>query len=227
MLLTPVVASAQANGSDSILTALLTQLVQMLEQELSLLEQEGVHNPIPPASSLLSTSQATSSEAAPQEYVDRDFEFLLSYPATWELSTNSNSDIGSCSGTGEQDCSGVVTFGNAGQYDDVVSVIEIASSSVTTDSAKWGAVTYWYDNTQHQWMERYHSDYDGSPIIAPANPIFYTAAGLPVFAGSSSWKTDIVALTMTKWLVINSGVSGETDYLDPFVRSVALFQTNT
>jgi len=67
-----------------------------------------------------------------------------------------------------------------------------------------------------------HSDlFEGfRPGIRPAEPEFYTLGNLPVFTGTGRWKTNIVALSHDKFLIINVGGGGFTDPLDPLTKTV-------
>ncbi len=52
-----------------------------------------------------------------------------------------------------------------------------------------------------------------------ATPIFYTVSGLPVFAGTTRWKTNIVAISQNKFAVINITGSGWTKVIDPLSKT--------
>jgi hypothetical protein len=138
------------------------------------------------------------------------FGYSFTYPKGWMVSEKGNKVL--------------VQDNDPEHKADPVTITQVTGSSVTTQSGKFGLVTYWYDTDSKQWMSSGLLNGTGGYSVKPGavTPIFMTTSGLPVLKGSSSWKTDIVPLGTNKFLIIDSPGSGRTEILDPLVKTVSL-----
>lgn len=117
----------------------------------------------------------------------------------------------------------IVLSGFGPDEKDTLNVIGISGPEARNADAKFGSVTYYYDQKSALWMmktNRLADSPDGKMITKRATPLFYTASGHPVFAGTERWKTNIVALSATEFVVVNISGSGFTKILDPFTKTI-------
>jgi len=130
------------------------------------------------------------------KYTDYEFGFSFYYPKSWQLSRKEGDVL-------------------------VLNETEITKYSglrVEDSSAALGNVAYYYDENARQWMGDY--DTDGYQGIEPVEPIFYTLSDFPVFEGIRRWKTNIVAISDGKFLIVNVSGGGFTADLDPFTQTI-------
>ncbi len=106
---------------------------------------------------------------------------------------------------------------------DTLNVTYYSGKEVKDVDSKFGDVTYFFDEALNEWQVVWNTDepdMDKGPKTAV--PSFYTDSGLPVFAGIGRWKTDILVLSPTEFLIVNITGSGDTADLDPFVKTITL-----
>ena len=144
-------------------------------------------------------------------YIDQEFGFSFEHPKSFTVSLEppfgySQSDSIFLSNVNSDDI-----------YDRII-ITKYTGDRVTDNDAKFGSITYFYDQELRQWMGEYNTD--GKQGTFPIEPQFYTAGNLPVFAGISRWKTNVVALAQDKFLLVNITGSGFTDPLDPLTKTI-------
>ena len=147
----------------------------------------------------------TSAQNSATKYTDPTYGFVLYYPSAWTLvSKGENKDIG------------IINFDNIGpDGGNSIDVTVQDGNKVTTTDNKFGEVSYFYDTHDGEWMTIGN---DG--VTKPAKISYYTVSGLPVFMGTNRWKTTIVALSTTKFLVIHITGSGWTAVVDSLTKTV-------
>ncbi len=154
----------------------------------------------------LTVTAPTAAQNSATKYTDPTYGFILYYPSTWTLTSK---------GAGSRDI-GIINFDNVGpDGGNSIDVTIQAGNKVTTTDNKFGEVSYFYDNSAGGWMTIGN---DG--ITKPASASYYTVSGLPVFMGTNRWKTTIVPLSTTKFLVIHITGSGWTAVVDPLTKTV-------
>jgi hypothetical protein len=164
------------------------------------------------AASMKFTANATVSthlNTELEEFVSDTGLFTALYPQSWDLSQKPDA----------------VVFSDVGEMHDAIYIKQVNGKMVVDSDAKFGSVVYWYDAPTQMWMmdDNELTSWDGngpSNNVRQAIPMFYTAGGHPVFQGRQRWKTNIVALDRTHFLVINITGSGFTKPLDPFVKTI-------
>ena len=97
---------------------------------------------------------------------------------------------------------------------DLITINYFTRDSITDNDAKFGWVTYFYDNSSQLWMKKYDSEINPSElIIEKAEVVTKTRDGFPVFSGRSRWKTTIIPLSHKTFLKFNIIGGGETQPL--------------
>lgn len=148
------------------------------------------------------TSPSQSAEY--EKYIDISFGFAFYYPQSWKIS----------------ETDGVITLTNFGPYyDDRILISRKSGSRAINTDAKFGTVTYYYDNNSQSWQVNQNTDFNSG--IRNATPSFYTISNFPVFSGVSRWKTNIVPISTDKFLIVNITGSGFTGVLDPFTETIS------
>lgn len=138
-------------------------------------------------------------------YTDTEFGFSFFYPKGWQVSESGNT----------------VTIAIPGTEGDRINIVKIEGDRVQNTDTKFGSVSYFYDPENGLWMYETDSDViSTSTRSGVAIGEFHTVAELPVFKGTQRWKTDIVALSVNKFLVFNITGGGNTAPLDPIVKTV-------
>lgn len=105
---------------------------------------------------------------------------------------------------------------------DRISFTLVSGDKVQDIDNKFGDATYQFDETLNTWQVTWNTDATVGTDQGPkaAELLFNTNSGFPVFAGVHRWKTDVVALSHTQFLLVNITGSGETTALDPIVKSI-------
>lgn len=105
---------------------------------------------------------------------------------------------------------------------DRISFTLVSGDKVQDVDSKFGDVTYQFDETLNEWQVTWNTDATVGTDQGPksAELLFNTNSGFPVFAGVHRWKTDVVALSHTQFLLVNITGSGETTALDPIVNTL-------
>ena len=142
------------------------------------------------------------------KYTDEEFGFSLYYPESFLLSSKLPDGFPR----------GDIYFLNAGPYDDIIIMTKYAGDRVADNDAKFGSIAYFYDQNQNRWMGDYNTD--GKQGVYPVEPKFYTSGNFPVFDGIGRWKTNIVAISHNKFLIINMTGGGFTEPLDPLTKTI-------
>jgi len=134
------------------------------------------------------------------KYTDYEFGFSFYYPNSWQLSREEGD---------------VLLLGESTE------ITKYSGLRVEDSSAVLGNVAYYYDENTRQWMGDYDTDSPDLGIgVEPVEPIFYTLSDFPVFEGVRRWKTNIVAISDEKFLIINEGGGGFIALLDPFTQTI-------
>lgn len=105
---------------------------------------------------------------------------------------------------------------------DRISFTLVSGDKVQDIDGKFGDVTYQFDETLNEWQVTWNTDATVGTDQGPkaAELLFNTNSGFPVFAGLHRWKTDVVALSHSQFLLVNITGSGETSALDPIVKTL-------
>lgn len=128
---------------------------------------------------------------------------------TWNITTNTTDKVV---------VSQVVQDGNDGN---TITLTSISGNSVTDSDAKFGNITYYYDENSKAWMVKLPDEqYGGSMSPTIAKPAFYTTSGLPVFNGTGRWGTYIIPLSSTTFLKLNISGGGLTQPLIDLTKTV-------
>jgi hypothetical protein len=137
------------------------------------------------------------------KYTDEEFGFSFYYPKSLELSKQNPS-------TG---IAGLYLL-KVGPFEDTISISKTSGDRFEQFDAKFGPIAYYYDKDNSQWIR------DKDDIVFPAEPSFYTISELPVFRGTVRWATNIVVLSINKFLSINITGSGWSKIVDPLTKTV-------
>ncbi len=155
------------------------------------------------------TTQSTAPAPEPRtSYVDKAFGFSFSYPTAWKVETKNVARYGDAIVLTKPDGDSII-------------IGKVSGTEVQDDDAKFGSVTYYFNSGAGTWMWMGDDDRGDAVLPAVATPIFSTDSGLQVLAGRGRWKTDIVPLSHTKFLIVNMTGSGYTKDLDPLVKTIA------
>lgn len=141
-------------------------------------------------------------------FTDSNFGYSFYYPKTWKVTSTATSVK-------------IISFGptrNDG-YPDSISISEIQDSKVVVIDSKFGNTTLYYNNNLNQWMKTSPGAGDLYET-KPAKIAFNTISGLPVYSSTGRWKTVIIPLSHTKFLVINITGSGYTTALDLLASAI-------
>ncbi|MDP4007543.1 MAG: SoxR reducing system RseC family protein [bacterium] len=132
-------------------------------------------------------------------------------PANWETISDTNEKIELEQTSGEW-------------VGDRMDISFLTGSTITTDDAKFGSLTYYYDENSERWMRQGSAlEYEGvaGPVpAAPYSDYSYTEDGLPVFVGTTRWATFIIPLSHTSFLKLHITGSGYTQPLRDMLRTV-------
>ncbi len=121
--------------------------------------------------------------------------------------------------TNEVDSQIVLTEYSSG---DRITLDYTESQSYTDIDAKRGQVTYTFNDVSGKWVAVENTYTDGGMVSNEAKPILMIKNVIPVFAGSSRWKTYIVPLSHTQFLKVNITGSGQTAPLDEFIKTIII-----
>jgi len=142
-------------------------------------------------------------------YTDSNFGYSFYYPKTWKVSFT-DTDVT------------ITNFGPTANDDknpDRITISEVQDSKVVVRSVKFGNTTLYYDNNSNQWMETSPNEKE-SYETGPAPIEFKTISGLPVYFSTGRWKTVIIPLSHTKFLVLNISGSGYKTALDLLASTI-------
>jgi len=167
----------------------------------------------PPAAVEPTAPPKTNVEAdtgiAIKKYTDDANGFTVSYPAEWKL----------------DETTGDLKFTNLGpDGGDFITIKRVIGASVTDRDSKFGDTTLRFDDKSQQWMVK-APDENEDYVEKARTPDMMTDTGLPVFGSTGRWATYIVALSHTKFLVVNISGSGWTNGIQPFVKTISLIGT--
>lgn len=176
----------------------------------------------------ISTTSSSSAIAVVgmTKYTDATYGFSLYYPSAWKITPKNQN--------GGYNDIGVINFDNIGpNKDDSIDITVQEGNQVTTTDSKFGTIHYSYDSKIGGWTMMGSADIGvGGPgslsetIPQPAKILYNTPSNLPVFAGTTRWKTNIVALSTTKFLVIHITGSGWSTVVDPLTKTVSVAGQN-
>jgi hypothetical protein len=149
------------------------------------------------------TSFSTSTNL-PQtlRYNDYFFGVSFNYLSTWKFNRTAT----------------VITLGNTDSAGDTITIVEVKGEKVSTESGKFGAVTYTFKDGKVM-TTGIPDEKTGTSTPGVAVPLFTLANGWSVYPGTSSWKTDIIAIPGKGFVIIDSGASGYTNTIDPLAQS--------
>lgn len=124
--------------------------------------------------------------------------------ANWNVSSNTSAKT-VLSGTGGQD---------------IITIDYVTGNSITDGDAKFGNITFSYDNTNQRWMVSEPDEANGGQVSPhPATPVM-TIEGLPVFRGTGRWLTYVIPLSHTTFIKLNISGGGLTQPLTDLVRTI-------
>lgn len=165
-----------------------------------------------------------------QKFSNHGFEYSFYYPDTWKVLALSDTVIISNFGP----------FKNEDHPDTLV-IKQVDGKKITDSDAKFGTISYYYDDNSRQWMkvsdgeggESYDAQgnpyyVEGSTAPQPAKPVFKTISGLPVFSGTGRWGTVIIPLTHERFLLLNMDGTGSgfSQVLYPLAAAVTELDAN-
>ena len=99
------------------------------------------------------------------------------------------------------------------QIGDMMTLSYITGSHITDTDAKFGDLTYFYDDTRKEWVRVRESE------TTPAIEDNTSADGLPIFTGIGAWRTYIIALSQTTFLKLNIS-SGHVAPLNALLKTI-------
>ena len=143
-----------------------------------------------------------------KKYIDGNFGYSFYYPKTWKVSSTDNRVM-------------IINFGPTKNdpSPDSISISEIQDSKAFVTDSKLGNTTLYYDDNSKQWMKT--SPGAGELYeTKPAKVALNTISGLPVYSSTGRWKTVIVPLSHTKFLIVNITGSGYTTALDLLASAI-------
>lgn len=108
---------------------------------------------------------------------------------------------------------------------DEITIEYFTGDRITDSDAKFGEITYFYDNTKKEWMRTDTMEGEGiSPNTSPINATiaFKTDSGLPVFNGVGRWKTYIIPLSTNTFVKLNILGSGDTQALTELTKTLKI-----
>lgn len=135
----------------------------------------------------------------------------FSKPSNWDITNNT---------------SGVVELKQtSGEWvGDTIDISYITGANITTTDAKFGSVTYYWDEGGQKWMKIGQSDRTGEmESTFPATNYTeypYMANLFPVFVGTNRWLTLIVPLSHTTFLKLHITGSGQTQPLKDILGTI-------
>jgi hypothetical protein len=149
-----------------------------------------------------------------KKYTDNNFGYSFYYPKTWKVSSIDSR----------------VTITNFGPTrnepnSDSISISEVQDSKAFVTDSKFGNTTLYYDDNLKQWMKTSpgaNEEYK----TKPAKVAFNTISGLSVYSSTGRWKTVIIPLSHTKFLVTNITGSGYTTALDLLASAITEANAN-
>jgi len=149
-----------------------------------------------------------------KKYIDSNLGYSFYYPKTWKVSSTDSR----------------VTITNFGPTrnepgSDSISISEIQDSKVVVTDAKFGNTTLYYDDNLKQWM-KISPGANELYETKPAKVAFNTISGLSVYSSTGRWKTVIIPLSHTKFLVVNITGSGYTTALDLLASAITEANAN-
>ncbi len=143
--------------------------------------------------------------------IKNEWGISFSKPSNWDITNNAN---------------GVVELKQvSGQWvGDTISISYITGANITTTDAKFGNVTYYWDESGQKWMKIGQNNRTGeneSPIPATTYTEYpYVANTFPVFVGTNRWLTLIVPLSHTTFLKLHITGSGQTQPLKDILGTI-------
>ncbi|MBU1015450.1 hypothetical protein KKI17_03425 [Patescibacteria group bacterium] len=154
----------------------------------------------------------TSAQELDNTIVKTEWGVSFTKSAEWEITSNTSEKIELKQVSGEW-------------IGDRMDITFLTGISITTDDAKFGSITYYYDEDSQRWMKRGSAlEYEtGSDSSIPATPYAgypSTEDGLPVFPGTTRWATFIIPLSHTTFLKLHITGSGSTQSLEDMLRTV-------
>ncbi len=96
------------------------------------------------------------------------------------------------------------------------------SNSYTDISAKFGQITYTFNDVSKKWIVIENTYTDGGQNSREAKPVSMIQNIIPIFIGVSRWKTYIIALSNNQFLKVNITGSGQTVPLDEFIKTIII-----
>ncbi len=149
-----------------------------------------------------------------KKYTDSNFGYSFYYPKTWKVSyTESRVTITNFGPTRNESGSASISF------------LEVQDSKAFVTDSKFGNTTLYYDDNSKQWMKTSpgaNEEYE----TKPAKVAFSTISGLPVYSSTGRWKTVIIPLSHTKFLVANITGSGYTAALNLLTSAITEANAN-
>jgi len=143
--------------------------------------------------------------------IKNEWGISFSKPSNWDITNNT---------------SGVVELKQvSGEWvGDTIDISFVTGTNMTTTDAKFGSVTYYWDESGQKWMKIGQSERIGeteSPIPATTYTEYpYVANTFPVFVGTNRWLTLIVPLSHTTFLKLHITGSGQTQPLKDILGTI-------
>lgn len=140
---------------------------------------------------------------------------------SWGVSFTKSSDWNVTSNTNEQ----INLDQVSGEWiGDKIDISYVSGTNITTTDAKFGSVTYYFDENSQRWMKIGQSEKTGdteSPVLATTYTEYpYTTDNYPVFVGTNRWLTLIVPLSHKTFLKLHITGSGQTQPLRDLLRTI-------
>lgn len=143
------------------------------------------------------------------EVIKTNLGISFTLPSEWQVVSNTDKEI---------------TLKQVGGkwIDDTIDITTRTGPSVTTKDAKFGDVTYYFDQAKNAWLYNGQSEKTGGVFTGAPAPISMRIGENPVFAGTTRWLTYILPLTHTNFLIFHITGSGNREPLNELMKSVTI-----
>ncbi|MEK7646158.1 MAG: hypothetical protein AAB381_00490 [Patescibacteria group bacterium] len=154
---------------------------------------------LPPGDALINISPSIS-------FHKDDWGISFQIPTGWTMTNNIDSQV-------------VLTQSSSG---DRITLDYTKSYSYTDIDAKFGSITYAFNDVSGKWMQIGGDERSQSQTASEAHPLFMISDIVPVFTGVSRWRTYIIAMPDNVFLKVNITGSGQIQPLDEFIKTITI-----
>ncbi|OHA42655.1 MAG: hypothetical protein A3G59_00490 [Candidatus Taylorbacteria bacterium RIFCSPLOWO2_12_FULL_47_20] len=143
--------------------------------------------------------------------IKNEWGISFSKPSNWDITSNTGGIVELKQVSGEW-------------VGDTIDISYITGANITTTDAKFGSVTYYWNESGQKWMKIGQSEKTGeneSPVPATTYIEYpYAANTFPVFVGANRWLTLIIPLSHTTFLKLHITGSGQTQPLKDVLGTI-------